>query len=819
MMNIIIKFHLKPLSIHKKHTVFDRKLWFFLVSICLFCDLSAQNLPRIGNVLDENGKGISGVYLVAVDTETSEVLATAISDADGKYALPAVTPPFILNATRIGYTRVNIPVNNETDIEMVRTIRMQITVEQLQEVVVTADAPRIERKVGKFVIRNISASPYATGSSTYNFLRFMPMIDIKSEGGISILGKSDANIHINGRSIGSNQMAEQMLKGIPADEIARIEIIPVTGSSHSAEIRNGIINVVLKKKPEEGLRVCATIEDRQGYYNSPSGTIFMNYAGKCVDLTASITSSYNQLRQESGHSYDYLLTGLATQSDFRERTRTLTTGGYVNLNYNINDRHKLGAQISIGRIDYRQNSTSTSTYARINSNIIDSLYTADVITKSPGANLTWGANLNYVFKTDDKGSHMNIDLDFKDNTNKRNIYSTYRKEFESSSVFKNDFLQQLSIATMVYGGRAEYEHNFDSDNKLQIGFSGYRGKVDNDYFYGIRSENYYSSDVGRSNRFVYKDYNLAGYINYQRIWSEKLETKVGLRTEKYHATGSQKTTSETIKRNEFDIFPSLSVLYRPSDDHELSLDFTSSIMRPYYGQLNPFITYTSPSTYTQNNPNLKSSKGYEMMLGYTLFDDYMLTVDYLYDKDLWTDFVLPIGNVTRTYTDNYGNSHALDGSLLVSQSLFKKYWIFSLEVTLSYVSTRGVVNDRKINFNDLSYGATFKSNLALSKKHNWYLDLKYQYSSKRRAAAFNIGATHDLEIYILKQFRRSSLSAGVYNILKPNLTVANTFSDYSFSNTNKRYITGVVTFSYTFGNQRARRVEKRQNNNIEKRMQ
>ncbi|MDD7319012.1 MAG: hypothetical protein PUG74_10140, partial [Prevotellaceae bacterium] len=96
---------------------------------------------------------------------------------------------------------------------------------------------------------------------------------------------------------------------------------------------------------------------------------------------------------------------------------------------------------------------------------------------------------------------------------------------------------------------------------------------------------------------------------------------------------------------------------------------------------------------------------------------------------------------------------------------------------------------------------------------------KYQYSSKRRAAAFNIDTTHDLEIYILKQFRRASLSVGVYNILKPNLTVANKFSDYSFSSTNKRNITGVVTFSYTFGNQRTRRVEKRQNNNIEKRMQ
>lgn len=135
-MNIITKFLLNPLIIHKKHTVFDRKLWFFLVNICLFCNLSAQNLSQTGNVLDKNGKGIPDVYLVAIDTETSEVLATAISDADGKYILPAVTPPFTLNVTHIGYTSVNIPVNNESDIEAIRTIRMQIIVEQLQEVVV-----------------------------------------------------------------------------------------------------------------------------------------------------------------------------------------------------------------------------------------------------------------------------------------------------------------------------------------------------------------------------------------------------------------------------------------------------------------------------------------------------------------------------------------------------------------------------------------------------------------------------------------------------------------------------------------------------------
>lgn len=175
--------------------------------------------------------------------------------------------------------------------------------------------------------------------------------------------------------------------------------------------------------------------------------------------------------------------------------------------------------------------------------------------------------------------------------------------------------------------------------------------------------------------------------------------------------------------------------------------------------------------------------------------------------------------MTRKYMDNYGDSHALDVSLLVSKSLFRSYWNLSAEATMSYVRTRGAVSGQRIDIDDVSYGVTVKSNLALSKKHSWYLDLKYQYSGKSRAAAFEIGSTHEMEIYLMKQFRRASLSVGVYNVLMPTVTYGNTFPDYGFSIANKRYVTGVVTFSYIFGNQRARRVEKRQNENIEKRMQ
>ena len=53
MMYIVTNYHLKPLSPHIRHTAFVRKLLFFLVNICVFCNLSAQTLPLSGTILDE----------------------------------------------------------------------------------------------------------------------------------------------------------------------------------------------------------------------------------------------------------------------------------------------------------------------------------------------------------------------------------------------------------------------------------------------------------------------------------------------------------------------------------------------------------------------------------------------------------------------------------------------------------------------------------------------------------------------------------------------------------------------------------------------
>lgn len=109
--------------------------------------------------------------------------------------------------------------------------------------------------------------------------------------------------------------------------------------------------------------------------------------------------------------------------------------------------------------------------------------------------------------------------------------------------------------------------------------------------------------------------------------------------------------------------------------------------------------------------------------------------------------------------------------------------------------------------------------MALSRRHGWYLDVKYQYHSASSWVAYDVPARQEMEAYLMKEFDRASLSIGVYGYLMPELARSKTYGDYAFTINDRRYVTGVVTFSYTFGNKRARGVAAHSNQDIVNRIQ
>lgn len=113
-----------------------RKFKFILsMLLALPALLSAQSMIK-GTVLDESDQPLIGVSVQVKGTFTGTV-----TDIDGKYMIEAGSKD-ILVFTYIGYSGQEVPVNNQTEVNL----KMLQASEELQEVIVTALGVKKESK-------------------------------------------------------------------------------------------------------------------------------------------------------------------------------------------------------------------------------------------------------------------------------------------------------------------------------------------------------------------------------------------------------------------------------------------------------------------------------------------------------------------------------------------------------------------------------------------------------------------------------------------------------------------------------------------------
>lgn len=88
---------------------------------------------------------------------------------------------------------------------------------------------------------------------------------------LRIAGKSNAVIYINGRK---TQMDADglvaFLKNTPAENIQKIEVITMPGSEFQVESSDGIINIILKKRTDNGLNGNLRMANNQGIIIIPA---------------------------------------------------------------------------------------------------------------------------------------------------------------------------------------------------------------------------------------------------------------------------------------------------------------------------------------------------------------------------------------------------------------------------------------------------------------------------------------------------------------------------------------------------------------------
>lgn len=771
----------------------------FLIPLFLF----SQN-KITGQILDTENNPVE-FATISLQTKDNILLKTEFSDENGYFEIEEKAGNYLLTISFLENVlfQQNIELINNIDLGIIKVENSFL----LDGVEITANSQlKLKKELGKYVVQNIANSHFSKGKSGVEVLKYVPILNT-DENGISILNKGEATILINGKSIGNKELAYNMIKSIPASDIQKIEIISNPDSKYDANSKNGIINVILKNNENEGLKGSVNTTVSQSYYNSQNINGFVSYAKKKLTITSGISADNNNYFSRNFYEYNNKTNNSQSQIASSTTSKNKNLSFFINSDYKLNSKHTIGLQLGNFYSDRNSSTKTENIFKPIDSNIIDSTSVNTILRKTPDYNSLRG-NFNYSFKTDSLGSSLNFDHTIANvKAETTNYYN-----FINSNSADVLFLQNPNENWVINSSKLDFTKVFNEDSKLFFGLSYTFSNIKTNFFHGNYNGSDYISDPNQTNNFKYTDDIFASYVSYERVINDKWEASAGLRLENFIANGKTDTNpNQTNIKNTY-LFPSFSLLFTANVNHEFSLDFGSSIFRPYYTQLNPFIRYTSSNSYTINNPNLLPSLSYEATFGYTFFKKYILNIDYSYDKNLFNDFdiVLP-DNLIQTTTANYGNSNYWNFSFIYTENFFNRNWNFSAIANYTYDKTKGSYNDVNMDFENSAYSIRLKNQINLSKNKDFNASFIYGYSSSDRSVLGKMKGLHSLVIETTKTIGNFNITLSMYDLARNNVVLEEDRPTYSFYKKIDYFRNYSLSIRYNFGNAKVKKVEAKKN--------
>ncbi|MGA9212510.1 TonB-dependent receptor domain-containing protein [Kaistella sp.] len=697
-----------------------------------------------------------------------------------------------------------------------------VKVQEIKEVVMTK---KVFKKESDRFVYDVAASPVAKGNTAFGLLKETPLVSSTDDKTLKIAGKSNAVIYINGRVTQMDaESLVQFLKNTPAENIQKIEVITMPGSEYKVESSDGIINIVLKKKTSNGLNGSMRMNNQQNYYNSTGAGISLNYRKDKLGISTNINTSENIEEQyyilKNGNS------SATNQSEGRITDPNKNLGGYLNIDYQFNDKNSLALTYN-SRANRSYNSTVNLFNTTTDSVKNETDYTW---TKSKEDARTYNnsANLNYELKTDSLGSKLNL-----------NVAGLLYKRFQSSNNFTiasdqngNDdgtimkIYQEQPQVIHNFSATADYVQKFKKDLTVSFGGNFNKTKTDNDTKYD--TYNYITNLVDpQPNHFLYDENIFGGYLTVEKVFSPKFSGKLGARYEltnsEGHSDNAQDENLRNIKRDYSKLLPYLSMNYTINDKNTISYAFSSRMRRPSFWELNPVRNVLTEFNYTQNNPFVKASSVYNQELTYMYKSSYFLILSHNLTKDQITQVplqgVIDGKNQLRYIRTNFGDKQQLSAMLGMQKTFFKGYLTSNFNIGLQRNMNNGSLNqdpltgdifptyENHVVSNSLLIQTN--NNIRLDKNKTWFLGVNYFYVDRQQIELGQLHSLMSLDLNIKKIWDQWTFSLGFDDVLNTHKIVIEDYQqngNYNYVNQNQ-YRKGVeLTIVYNFGNQKVKKV-------------
>ena len=767
-----------------------------------------------GIVKDSTGNPLQEGIISLVLVKDSSFLKAVFSESTGKFNFSDLPYDsyflFIHDANHEKFKSPEIIINSEnTDITISEIKLAALKTNNLEEIMIVAKIPVIERKMDRTVV-NVDAMISSAGNNALELLAKSPGIIVEQSGNIILKGKSGVLILIDDKQTYlSGDALQNYLKTFPASAISQIEIMTNPPAKYDAAGNVGIINIVTKKSKLKGTNGSITLNVGQGIYarsfNSFTLNIRNNKLNFFINGSASINRSYSHLLINRTYKNEDLSIQSKFAQDMHSGGKNHSERLRAGLDYYVSEKTTLGFSINGSLNNNKSWLRNISELRNSNSDLTSTVLAdnkEDVIFKNGGLNL----NYRKQFDTTDRSLTMDLDyITYVTKSEQSYINSTF---LPNGNLTNKELLTgTLPSAINIMAYKADYSHPFKNNLKFETGLKSSYASIDNqvDYFNTIADSVF--PDYDKSNHFKYNEFINAVYVNFSREY-KRFGFQTGLRGEHTRSIGNQlgnpvKPQARFI-RDYFNLFPTVYFSYKldSAANNQLVLSYGRRIDRPYYEDLNPFLRPLDKFTFYTGNPYLKPSLSNVLNLTYSFKSLFSILLNYSRTTNEVSEAIrIDENNIYFSTPQNIGKSQGLN--LGVEATIPVSKWLTSsIYSEISNTSYQSQLFTEQLNSKGNYFYFSLNNSFTFTK--GWSAELSGFYITKMIYSQFTLGSRGQMSFALQKKIlkNKGSLKLSMNDVFY-TMTSSGTINNLRLTDaTYKNYSDSrnvFLTFNYNFG--------------------
>lgn len=774
----------------------------FIPFFLLLPFLSVTQTKVIGLVMDSKMQPVFGANVLLVKSVDTSLVKGASTAKDGLFAFDNIKAGnYLVLATAVGFANVYLPAfsigNNPGHLDL-KTIRLAEVAANLGEVTVQTRKPLLEQKIDRLVI-NVKNSITSVGLTALDVLERSPGVIVNRQANsITMSGKEGVMVMINGKI---NYMPVsalvQMLAGMNAGNIDKIELITTPPAGLDAQGNAGYINIVLATNPDFGFN---------GSFSSSVGY------GRGGRQATSINFNYRKNKVNFFGDYSFLLDKrppflnnyrrVANQGDVfeaytkieREPTRLLQNIR-LGLDYQLNKKTVLGFLLAgyINRYSMHEKITNNN-YKNYQRDTIVVINNKEV---NNWRHAMGNVNLQHTIKP---GEMLSFDIDYLFYSN-RQPFAYENNYFNSNEQFL--FTQNVrtqKLTPIKFGvAKVDYSKQTTEKSSIEVGIKATVSRFDNDVKVERLENNLWQIDQDYTSYATLKENITAAYLAYNINFNSLTTLKMGLRYEYTNSNLGTVLQKNIVDRHYGNLFPSLFISRKISELKSINFSYSRRINRPTFNDLAPFIFFFDPNTFISGNAALQPSISDNVKADYT-FKQMLFSLSYSYDNNSIAGFQSKIDPKTNKQVFFAENMNFLRTvSMVVALPVvIKKWWNVQNNLTGTWQQASGTLDNAPFEIKLANVNMRMMQNFLLPK--NYSVELAGVYQSSSIFGRFKVKPYGQVDVGIQKKFKTKNQ--------RLNLAVTDVFSTYkwvwvtnveslNFSRTSLQFTRATINLTYS----------------------